>query len=219
MVQNRRVSSSLIIVALSDTHDLHRDVEVPAGDILIHGGDFTMFSKSMSAIADFNAWLGDLPHSHKIVVPGNHEYFLEADPRRRSLLDNAVVLINEAVEVEGLQIWGIPTTPLYGGAFGLSSAEDRKRLYSTIPENTDVLISHGPPWGVLDCDPGSDSHAGDPELLDAVKRIRPKLSLFGHIHAGHGVIVTDWTVFANVALLGHDGGIGWEPTVLKIPRR
>ena len=78
--------SYLDLVLLSDTHELHREVDVPAGDILIHAGDFTMFSRSLEAIEDFNEWLGELPHRYKIVCPGNHEFFLEASRERRSLL-------------------------------------------------------------------------------------------------------------------------------------
>lgn len=92
------------IVLLSDTHDLHREADVPDGDILIHAGDFTMFSKSTTAIADFNTWLGELQHRVKLVVPGNHEFFLEADPSKLSLLSNVTVLINEGVEIDGLRI-------------------------------------------------------------------------------------------------------------------
>jgi Icc-related predicted phosphoesterase len=220
IVNRSKAGKPLIIVCIADTHDLHRELpEVPAGDILVHAGDFTMFSRSSRAILDFNSWLGELPHRHKIVVPGNHEFFLEADPGRRSMLDNAIVLINEGVEIEGLHIWGSPITPLYGGAFGMSAAEDRRKLYSAVPGCTEVLISHGPPWGVLDSAPGESSHSGDSELLEAVKRIRPKLHVFGHIHAGHGVEVSEKTVFVNASLLGEDGSIGWEPIVLKLPRR
>ena len=68
--------TALRLVLLSDTHQLHREVEVPDGDIFIHAGDFTMFSESMEAVADFNDWLGELPHRHKIVVPGNHEFLI-----------------------------------------------------------------------------------------------------------------------------------------------
>ena len=92
----------MVLVLFGDTHELHREVEVPAGDILICVGDFTLFSKNLSAIEDFNEWLGELPHRHKIVVPGNHEFFLESNPERRSLLDNANVLIDEGIEIEGL---------------------------------------------------------------------------------------------------------------------
>src|ERR1700722_526214 len=159
------------LVLLSDTHQLHREVEVPDGDILIHAGDFTMFSKSMNAIVDFNDWLGELPHRFKVFSPGNHEFFLEADPSRRSLLDNAAVLINEGIEIQGLRIWGSPVTPLYGGAFGLSSAQDRRRLYAQIPGSTDVLVTHGPPFGILDSGPDPGLHSGCRELVDAVMRV------------------------------------------------
>lgn len=218
MLRRLMAATPLVIVAISDTHQLHRDVDVPGGDILIHAGDFTMFSKSLDAIADFNIWLGELPYRHRIVVPGNHEFFLESDQSRRCLLDNAAVLINEGVNIEGLRIWGSPATPLFGGAFGMSSAEDRLSLYARIPDDTDILITHGPPLGILDCAPGARNHPGDPELLDAVTRIRPKLHIFGHIHPGHGVKVTEHTVFVNAALLGDDGGIGWEPVVLRMAR-
>jgi Icc-related predicted phosphoesterase len=197
--------TNLRLVLLSDTHQLHREVDVPDGDIFIHAGDFTMFSQSMEAVVDFNDWLGELPHPHKIVVPGNHEFFLEAEPSDRFMLDNAIVLINEGAEVEGLRIWGSPVTPLYGGAFGLSSEKDRKRLYARIPWDIDVLITHGPPFGILDTAPISGLHEGCRELLDAVTRVQPKLHVFGHIHTAYGVFRTEHTTFVNASRLGlHD---------------
>jgi len=206
-------------VILSDTHELHREVDVPSGDILFHGGDFTMFSRSLSAIDDFNDWLGELPHRVKSVVPGNHEFFLERDPSRRSLLGNATVLINESIEVDGLRIWGSPVMPLANVAFGMSSAEDRRRLYTQIPKNTDVLITHGPPYGILDSALGSGVHSGCRELFDAVMRVRPKLHVFGHVHGAHGIFQTNDTMFVNAALLGLDGGIDKDPIVLRMSRR
>jgi Icc-related predicted phosphoesterase len=192
---NRHNRSSLRIVLLSDTHELHREVDVPGGDILIHAGDFTMFNRSLWAIADFNAWLGELPHRVKIIVPGNHESFLEADPPKRSLLSNAIVLLNEGRTLEKLRIWGSPATPLYGTAFGLSSAEERKRLYAQIPTNTDVLITHGPPYSILDAATDSGPHSDCRELLDTVIRVQPKLHVVGHIHGAHGIFQTDHTTF------------------------
>lgn len=209
----------LKLVLLSDTHELHREVDVPAGDILIHAGDFTMFSKSMKAIEDFNDWLGELPHRHKIIVPGNHEFFLEADASRRSLLSNATILINEGIDVHGLRLWGTPVTPLYGSAFGLSSPEDRKRLCGQIPEDTDILISHGPPFGILDSAPDSGLHAGCRELADAVTRLRPKLHVFGHVHGAYGMFQTEHTTFVNASLLGFHGGLDNSPLVFRMARR
>ena len=206
------------LVLMGDTHGRHRDIAVPDGDWLIHVGDFTNSSKSQREILDFNAWLGDFPHAYKIVVPGNHEFFLEADPSKQSLLNNAIVLLNEGVQVEGLRIWGSPVTPLYGGAFGMSSAADRKRLYAGIPDNTDILITHGPPYGVLDVMPNSALHTGCRELFEAVMRVRPRVHAFGHVHRC-GILYTDSTTFVNAALLGIHGGIEKAPIVLRLSRK
>jgi predicted phosphohydrolase len=208
----------LTIVCMSDTHELHRELDVPHGDILIHAGDLTMFSTSASAILDFNEWLGDLPHRWKILIPGNHEFFLEADPSRRRLVSNAIVLINEGVEVAGLGIWGSPVTPLYGGAFGLNSPADRTRLYAEIPEDVDIIVTHGPPYGILDRSPGTLHHAGCLQLLEAVTHLKPRLHVFGHVHGAHGLVSTDDTLFVNAALLGPDGDLDASPIVLRMPK-
>jgi len=211
--------TTLRLVLLSDTHQLHREVEVPDGDIFIHAGDFTLFSESMEAVADFNDWLGELPHRHKIVVPGNHEFFLEADPSDRFMLDKAIVLINEGTEVEGLPIWGSPVTPLYGGAFGLSSPKDRKRLYGQIPHDIDVLITHGPPFGILDTAPISGLREGCRELLRAVRRVWPKLHVFGHVHTPYRVFRTEHTTFVNASRLGLHDDQDKAPFVFEMSRR
>jgi Icc-related predicted phosphoesterase len=207
----------MVLVLFGDTHELHREVDVPAGDILICVGDFTMFSKSLAAIEDFNEWLGELPHRHKIVVPGNHEFFLEANPERRALLDNATVLIDESIEIEGLNIYGSPTTPLYGAAFGKSSAKDRERHWSKVPHDTHVLVTHGPPFGILDLSPDQAERMGDPELGKRGRELRSlKLHAFGHIHGAHGAVEQDGVTFVNVALMGHLGDLVQAPTVLQI---
>ena len=210
--------SYIDLVLIADTHELHREVDVPPGDILIHAGDFTMFSKRLSAIEDFDRWLGELPHAHKLVCPGNHESFLEADPGRRSAISNAALLINEGIEIEGLRFWSSPVTPLYGGAFGMCSPEVRARHWADVP-GVDVLITHGPPLGILDRSPGQQEHMGDPELLKAVQRLRPLLHVFGHAHGAYGQAEIGETLFVNSALLGVDGAITHRALVVRIPRR
>lgn len=210
----------MVLVLFGDTHELHREVEVPAGDILICVGDFTMFSKNLSAIEDFNEWLGELPHRHKIVVPGNHEFFLESNPERRSLLDNAHVLIDEGIEIEDLNIYGSPMTPLYGAAFGKSSAKDRKRHWSKVPDRTHVLVTHGPPFGLLDRPSVQAEPMGDPELRNRVRELHSlKLHVFGHVHGAHGAVEQDGVTFANVALMGHLGDLVQAPTVMRMTSR
>ncbi len=204
------------IVCISDTHELHRELEVPNGDILVHAGDFTFMSKSMTAVRDFNEWLGELPHQYKIVIPGNHEFFLEKRLEERRLLSNATVLINESLKIGELTIWGSPATPLYGGAFGVSRAADRVRLYRTIPSDTQILITHGPPYGILDREFGSTEPTGDLELLDAVKRICPRLHIFGHVHGGYGTYHDGNTLFVNASMLTADGDVDRMPIVVDL---
>ena len=104
------------IVCIADTHGPHRQLEVPPADLLIHAGDFTFYSTPPSIVSDFDAWLGSLPHRHKVVVPGNHEFAPE-EREDRGAIANAILLVDSGVRVGGMRIWGSPVIPLYGGAF------------------------------------------------------------------------------------------------------
>src|SRR6185503_8511517 len=98
-------------VCLSDTHDLHDRIAVPEGDLLLHAGDATMHG-ARGQIADFDAWLGTLPHPHKVVIAGNHDFLFERDPAAaRRLVTNAVYLEDSGVTIGGLRIWGSPWQP------------------------------------------------------------------------------------------------------------
>jgi Icc-related predicted phosphoesterase len=111
---------------------------------------------------------------------------------------------------------GIARNPFYDGAFGLSSPADWTRLYATIPDDVDILVTHGPPYGILDASPGALHHAGCPQLLEAVARLKPKLHVFGHVHGAHGMLSTEDTLFVNAALLGPDGDLDASPIVLRM---
>jgi Icc-related predicted phosphoesterase len=214
----RQTTDSLTIVLISDTHELHREVEVPPGDILIHAGDFTMNSKSAEKLLDFNDWLGELPHAHRVVIPGNHDFIVEA-ASRRALITNATLLINQSVEIMGLKFWGSPATPLLGEAFGVVSDTARAKVYSLIPADTDILVTHGPPYGILDQAPGSDRHEGCHQLFAAVQTLKPMLHVFGHVHGAYGTYSTDDTLFVNAALPGRGFGMSNRPHVFRLPRR
>jgi Calcineurin-like phosphoesterase len=151
-----------------------------------------------------------------VLVPGNHEFYLEADPSRRSLTDNSTVLIGERLSVRGLKLWGSPVTPLYGGAFGISDPRGRALNYAQIPADTHILITHGPPYGILDGLPGTNEHQGCRVLLEAVKRIRPLLHIFGHVHSGYGILETLEMTFVNAALLGPHGDIVNRPIMFNL---
>jgi Icc-related predicted phosphoesterase len=137
----------------------------------------------------------------------------------RHAITNAVLLIDAGITVAGLKIWGSPVTPLYSGAFGMSNPADRRKHWARIPDGTDILITHGPPYGVLDTAPGSNLHEGCPELLEAVRLIEPRLHVFGHIHGAYGVLRSQPTMFANAALIGVEGNLDRVPLVLELTAR
>src|SRR6187200_3451602 len=99
------------IVAISDTHSKHEQIVVPAGDVLVHAGDITLYGK-LDELHAFNHWLGRLPHRHKIVIAGNHDKILqERSDLARSILKNAIYLQDEAITIEGIKFYGSPWQP------------------------------------------------------------------------------------------------------------
>jgi Icc-related predicted phosphoesterase len=207
-----------VTIVLSDTHELHRDVEVPPEDLLVHAGDITLFSRQPAVLRDFNLWLGELPHRHKVVIPGNHDSLLTEDIYRNQIT-NAHLLINSGIEVAGLRIWGLSVTPYGNVAFGIAGGAERAEHWSAIPDDLDILVTHGPPHRVLDRAPGETHYGGDPELRAAVIQKRPRLHVFGHVHSGYGTRNTRRTLFVNAALAGELGDLDKEPVVLRMSKR
>ena len=189
------------VVVVSDTHNKHRRLEIPPGDILIHCGDMTNRG-SAPELADVNAWLGELPHPHKLVICGNMDQKLESQPDRDArarFLPNSIYLEDEAVEVGGLRVYGSPYTPKFCGSFQLASEADAARKWSSVPTDLDILLTHGPPEGILDS-VGHGQHAGCPQLLHRVQVAEPQYHFFGHIHEEGGKQVTRGnTTFVNAA--------------------
>lgn len=188
------------IVCLSDTHNLQDHIHVPEGDLLLHAGDFTRRGTEPE-VAPFLDWLAAQPHRHKVLVAGNHDFLFEREPARaRALVRGAVYLEDTGVEIEGLRIWGSPWQPwFHDWAFNLRRGAPLREKWDRIPPDTDVLVTHGPPFGLFDrTDTGED--AGCADLLEAVRRVRPRLHLFGHIHEGYGRETRDGTTFVNASI-------------------
>lgn len=177
------------IICLSDTHGYTRDLAVPDGDLLIHAGDLTSRGTEgqLSAACD---WLRSLPHRHKVVIAGNHDFLCEKCPdEARALFHGLTYLLDEGVEIEGLTIWGSPWQPwFHDWAFNLQRGPDLAAKWNLIPTEVDILVTHGPPLGHGDRVRGGE-RVGCADLLEAVKRVRPKLHVFGHIHEDAG---TSW---------------------------
>lgn len=187
------------IVAISDTHGHHHALEIPPGEILVHAGDITNTGE-LEGVDDFNEWLGILPHPHKIVIAGNHDFCFERNREASEpLLTNCTYLRDSGATVMGIRFWGSPWQPwFFNWAFNLQRGEEIRRKWDLIPGDTDVLITHGPPYGHGDRT-NSGVLVGCRDLLDAIEIIRPRLHVFGHIHEGYGVSSNDHTALVNAS--------------------
>ena len=205
------------IVAVADTHLFHEaGYAVPAGDVFVHAGDLCRRG-DLDELAVAARWIAGLPHRHKVVVAGNHDWaFARPDQAAaaRRLLGAAAYLEDDGVVIDGVRFWGSPWQPeFHGWAFNLPRGAPLAAVWARIPAGVDVLITHGPPRGIGDHAGWDDARRAGCEALRArVAEVAPRLHLFGHIHQDGGVWRDGATVFANVT--------SWEctraPTVIDV---
>jgi Icc-related predicted phosphoesterase len=191
------------LVIVSDTHGRHDLIDsLPEGDVLIHAGDFMNSGLYPEEIRSFNRWLGEQPIKHRVVCGGNHDRLFQiAPPEARALLTNAAYLENTGVTIEGVSFWGSPYTPEFLNWAFMYPRGRASQYWDQIPENLDVLITHGPPYGILDQVAQDGTHLGCEELLVAVEEKKPGVHIFGHIHGGAGTFDNGITRFVNAAFL------------------
>jgi len=190
-------------IAVSDTHGKYADISIPSGDVFIHAGDILQWGK-LEELEEFNAWLSTLPHSYKLIVAGNHDWCFERTPSEaRAIMTNGIYLEDESISIEGTSFYGSPWQPTFmNWAFNLPRGNKIASKWKLIPRQTDVLITHGPCYGILDeCFDGK--RAGCEELVHAVKRTNPKYHVFGHIHEGYGILEHNGVTHINASINNH----------------
>lgn len=199
------------IVCISDTHGRHEQMPaIPDGDVLIHAGDCTGRG-SLPQIDEFTQWYGSQPHKHKILIAGNHDFAFDStlrDPawavwsREMCERNGIVYLQDEQLTIDGLVFFGSPWTPMYRQMAFNADETKMFELRANIPDLTNVLITHGPAWRVLDYVPRDAEHAG---CFPLAKRIDELLELkahvCGHIHEGYGYGIreSDGLKFVNAS--------------------
>jgi Icc-related predicted phosphoesterase len=187
------------LLHLSDTHNLHRQVSnLPAADIIIHSGDISNAGTGKEVV-EFVEWFGALDYEYKIFIAGNNDFCMEGknvETIQRFLPENCFYLCNSAIMIGRMKFWGIPFF------FSDDVSGEYINMIAQIPTDTDVLISHRPPLGILD-NAGNISY-GCPDLLQRMFDIRPRYHLFGHIHDAYGIEKSKHTIFANAALVDED---------------
>jgi Icc-related predicted phosphoesterase len=189
------------LTLISDTHGFHKALKLKGGDMLIHAGDVSKRGEEYEILA-FLDWFGRQDYTHKIFIAGNHDFFFE-ECREEDIMDlipSGVTYLNDSgVEIEGLKIWGSPITPtFFNWAFNRDRGQDIAAHWKKIPKDTDILITHGPPFGILDCTI-QQMRVGCEDLLKSVEKIKPKLHVFGHIHEDFGLKEKGKTTFVNAS--------------------
>lgn len=189
------------IVGISDTHT--REPFLPDGDLLIHSGDLGVFGFRVEICRQL-LWLEEQVPKYPLgvlVIPGNHDLFLE---KHFAIAEAAckgagITLLHNSQHVlaNGLKVWGSGHTPDFHSWAFMLGTEEIRQAWNLIPDNTDLLVTHGPPQGILDRAGGQD--LGCPELLKRVRMVKPKVHQFGHIHEGWGSLDYEGTHFMNCA--------------------
>lgn len=197
------------IAAFSDTHTHHREIHVPEADIVIFAGDLMGSGYRHSEVKDFAKWFSLLPHRHKIIVAGNHDRLFQTDLEwcLEQFDDTVTYLEDSSTVVDSFKIYGSPVQPAFNSwSFNVPRGTAIKAYWDKIPTDTDILVTHGPPYDILDQSNGEcgNDHLGCEELAKKVEIVKPRLHLFGHIHGSYGKECqknsTGWTDFFNVAI-------------------
>lgn len=210
------------LVCISDTHGDHEKLELPAGDVLVHAGDLSAHGEESETLA-FMQWFGRQDYSYRVCIAGNHDTFIEQHPRRAAAYaeENGTLLLNDsACEIDGIRFWGSPITPrFYHWSFMRDPGEPIEKHWRMIPADTQVLITHGPPFGIMDKvnrDDGSKEHAGCPSLLKRLDEVQPVAHLFGHIHEGRGHRQVSGIDYYNISTMNEHYQMVHDPVLVDI---
>lgn len=199
------------LLHFSDTHNQHKSLgNLPEADVIIHSGDVS-FAGTKAEFYDFLNWFLSLDYKYKIFIGGNHDSFLERKSRKdiqKILPKNCHYLRHSGVTIESKKFWGVP----------MFVSEDIDGSYfekiKQIPKNTDVLITHRPPLGILDLD--GKINFGCAGLLQKVLDIKPEFHFFGHIHNAYGTEKSIHTAFSNASILNGNYEFQNLPVVFEI---
>lgn len=234
----------LTFVCISDTHTKTYGLNLPEGDVLLHAGDFSSTGLP-EEVANFNEWLSKQNFKYKVVIAGNHDITFDLENYEKKLKDsfhsffarykkakiftaeevknslkNCIYLEDSSIEIEGYKIYGSPWSPIFfDWAFNLARGKEILEKWKKIPSDTDILITHGPPYKILD-KTASGENVGCVDLLKEVKeRIKPKYHIFGHIHEAYGIQKEGETTFINASTCTLSYRPNNKPIVFTLPRK
>lgn len=212
------------ICCISDTHFQHEKIKIEPCDILIHSGDMDI--QSLEDIDAIDKWFGEQPAKHVIAIPGNHDRFLESEDKYflKNYFKNCNLLIHDLIKIEELWIFGSPYSPAFNNwAFEYQRcSKEAKAIWSSIPNNLDILVTHGPSYGMLDENP-SGLKCGCEVMARIIQEKTPKYHIYGHIHGFGGLMKLpsvidnkEVTTFINCSVLNEDYKVENNPIYFEI---
>lgn len=200
------------IHCISDTHALHRQLIIPEGiDLIIHAGDATNYRelyKNEIEFEDFLDWYSKLDIEFKILIAGNHCAWATKNYNKEKVKEAGIIYLeHEFVTINGIKIFGSPYTPTFGSWYFNVDRSKLDKYWKVLKDDIDILVTHGPPYGVLDLahDYGNKAElCGDKRLLNHVNRIKPKYHIYGHTHSNpqfenQGIVIRNDIQFMNVS--------------------
>jgi predicted phosphodiesterase len=193
------------LILISDTHNRHREVSIPEGDILIHSGDFSGRGNPYE-VEDFLDWFSSQPHTYKIFIAGNHDMSFEykstwLTDMLYGLDPNIFYLEDSEVTIDSVKFYGSPWQPEFNHwAFNLPRGKELADKWSRIPLDTNVLITHGPSYGNVDYTIFGHQNVGCFDLLERIKEVKPQIHTCGHIHHSYGSKYDEYTTYFNSSI-------------------
>jgi Icc-related predicted phosphoesterase len=211
------------ITFISDTHNKHKHLTskgmgniLGSGDILVHAGDSTSMGHKYE-INEFLKWFSNTEFEHKIFIAGNHDFGFEKetdiDQQFKDL--GVTYLFDNDITIDGIKFYGSPWQPeFYNWAFNLPRGEELAAKWEKIPDDVDILITHGPAYGILDYAP-IGGHVGCDELYRKIVEVKPKIHVCGHIHDSYGQKTMGGIEFLNASVLDDRYDLAHKPIVVE----
>lgn len=215
---------SLKIQVVSDTHGKHGEIKIEEGiDMIIHCGDSTNYYDIIPNEIEFRSfleWFLALDVKYKVLIAGNHDAWAIKKYNVDFIKSKGIIYLeHEYVSIEGLKIFGSPYTPIFGNWHFMRDRSKINKYWEFLEPNIDILITHGPPKGILDLSRNRENvleYCGDKALLNHVLRVKPKYHCYGHIHdykdcLNQGVRIYEGITFINASVV-EDGKFDYPPS-------